>query len=137
MIVKNHNKRSNTYASKRIVRELIQKKKAKTTSALVTSFFKPLKCDRETNIFNADTTINCSETACSENLSLSDSSCSENSTYESEPVASQVLTSESIETQWKCSDSDPKSSKSSNTPEILTYLLHGLTCVVPRVWGLH
>ena len=43
----NHNKRSNTYASKKIVRELILEKKTKTTSTLVTTFFKPLSSDRQ------------------------------------------------------------------------------------------
>ena len=69
----NHNKRSNTYASKKIVRELILEKKTKTTSTLVTTFFKPLSSDGQAKVTNADTTTNCSETACS------DSTCSEDS----------------------------------------------------------
>ena len=94
----------NTYASKRIVRELILDKKAKTTSTLVTTFFKPLSSDRQAKFTNADTTTNCSETACS------DSSCS---VSESEPEASQMSVSESIETQRNCSDSDPQLVQSS------------------------
>ena len=110
---RSHNKRSNTYASKRIVRELIPEKKTKTTSTLVTTFFKPLSSDGQAKVTNADTTTNCSETACS------DSTCSEDSVSKSEPEASQMSISESIETQRNCSDSGPQSVRSSNTPEIL------------------
>ena len=88
---RSHNKRSNTYASKRIVRELILEKKTKTTSTLVTTFFKPLSSDGQAKVTNADTTTNCSETACS------DSTCSEDSVSKSEPEASQMSISESIE----------------------------------------
>ena len=110
---RSHNKRSNTYASKRIVRELIPEKKTKTTSTLVTTFFKPLSSDGQAKVTNADTTTNCSETACS------DSTCSEDSVSKSEPEASQMSISESIETQRNCSDSGPQSVRSLNTPEIL------------------
>ena len=72
-------------------------------STLVTTFFKPLSSNREAKVTNADTTTNCSETACS------DSTCSEDSVSESEPEASQMSLSESIETQRNCSDSDPQS----------------------------
>ena len=75
---RSHNKRSNTYASKRIVREL---QKTKTTSTLVTTFFKPLSSDGQAKVTNADTTTNCIETACS------DSTCSEDSVSDSEPEA--------------------------------------------------
>ena len=102
----------NTYASKRIVRELIPEKKTKTTSTIVTTFFKPLSSDGQAKVTNADTTTNCSETACS------DSTCSEDTVSESEPETSQMSISESIETQQNCSDSDPQSVRSSNTPEI-------------------
>ena len=109
---RSHNKRSNTYASKRIVRELIPEKKTKTTSTLVTTFFKSLSSDKQAKVTNADKTTNCSETACS------DSTCSEDSVSKSEPEASQMSISESIETQRNCSDSYPQSVRSSNTPEI-------------------
>ena len=109
---RSHNKRSNTYASKRIVRELIPEKKTKTTSTLVTTFFKPLSSDGQAKVTNADKTRNCSETACSH------STCSEHSVSKSEPEASQMFISEFIETQQNCSDSDPQSLQSSNMPEI-------------------
>ena len=107
-----HNERSNTYASKRIVTELILEKKTKTTSTLATSFFKPLSSDRQVKVTNVDTTTNCIETACL------DSTCSEDSVSESEPEASQMSLSESIETQRNCSDSDLQSVQSLNMPEI-------------------
>ena len=116
---RSHNKRLNTYASKRIVREMIPEKKAKTTSTLVTSFFKLLSPEGQTKVTNTDTTTSCSETACSENLSLSNSSCSKDALFKSETEASQVFTSESNKTQHHCSDSDPESSQSSNMPAIL------------------
>ena len=50
---RSHNKRLNTYASKRIVRELILDKNAKTTSTLVTTFFKPLSSDGQAKVTNA------------------------------------------------------------------------------------
>ena len=78
----------------------------------MTTFFQPLSSDGQAKVTNADTTTNCSETACS------DSTCSEDSVSESEPEASQMSLSESIETQRNCSDSDPQSVRSSNTPEI-------------------
>ena len=77
-----HNKRLNTYASKRNVRELIPEKKTKTTSTLVTSSFQPMSSDGQTKVTNA----------CSEKLCLSDSSCSGDSVSESKPEASQVTT---------------------------------------------
>ena len=72
-----HNKRLNTYASKRNVRELIPEKKTKTTSTLVTSSFQPMSSDGQTKVTNA---------------CLSDSSCSGDSVSESKPEASQVTT---------------------------------------------
>ena len=109
---RSHNKRSNTYASKRIVRELIPEKRTKTTSTLVTTFFKSLSSDKQAKVTNADKTTNCSETTCS------DSTCSEDSVSKSEPEASQMSISESIEAQRNCSDSDAQSVQSLNTPEI-------------------
>ena len=55
-------KRLNTYASTRIIRELIPEKKTKTASTLVT-FFKLLNSDRQAKVTNVDKTTNCSETA--------------------------------------------------------------------------
>ena len=78
----------------------------------MTTFFKPLSYDGQAKVTNADTTRKCSETACS------DSTCSEDSVSESELEASQMSISVSIETQRNCSDSDPQSVRSSNTPEI-------------------
>ena len=78
----------------------------------MTTFFKPLSSDGQAKVTNADTTTNCSETACS------DSTCSEDSVSESEPEASQMSISVSIETQRNCSDSDPQSVRSSSTPDI-------------------
>ena len=78
----------------------------------MTTFFQPLSSDRQAKVTNADTTTNCSETACSH------SSCFENSASESESEASQMSISVSIETQRNCSDSDPQSVRSSNTPKI-------------------
>ena len=78
-----HNKRLNTYASKRNVRELIpDKNKTKTTSTLVTLFFQPMSSGGQTKVTNA----------CFEKLCLSDSSCSGDSVSESKPEASQVTT---------------------------------------------
>ena len=91
---------------------MIPDKKTKTTSTLVTYFFKPLSSDGQAKVTNADTTTNCSETACS------DSTCSEDFVFESEPEASQMSILESIKSQRNCSDSDPQSVKSSNTAEI-------------------
>ena len=110
---RSHNKRSNNFASKRIVRELIPEIKTKTTSTLVRTVFKPLSSDGQAKVTNADTTTNSSENACS------DSTCSEDSVSKSEPEASQMSISESIETQRNCSDSGPQSVRSLNTPEIL------------------
>ena len=87
-------------------------KKKKATSTLVTTFFKPLSYDKQAKVTNADTTTNCIETACS------DSTCFEDSVSKSEPESSQMSISESIETQRSCSDSNPQSVQSSNTPEI-------------------
>ena len=81
---------------------MIPEKKTKTKSTLVTTYFKPLSSDRQAKVANADTTTNFSETACS------DSTCTEDSASESEPEASQMSMSESIETQQNCSDSDPQ-----------------------------
>ena len=78
----------------------------------MTSFFKPLSSDRQAKVTDADTTTNSCETACS------DSACSEDSVSESEPEASQMSISESIETQRNCSDSDPQSVQNSNMPEL-------------------
>ena len=78
----------------------------------MTSFFKPLSSDRQAKVTDADTTTNSCETACS------DSTCSEDSVSESEPEASQMSISESIETQRNCSDSDPQSVQNSNMPEL-------------------
>ena len=91
---------------------MIPEKKTKTTSTLVTTFFKPLSSDGQAKVTNADTTTNCIETACS------DSTCFEDSVSKSEPEASQMSISESIETQRNCSDSDLQSVQSSNMPEI-------------------
>ena len=85
------NKRSNTNASEGIVRELIPKNKSKNCITLVTTFFQPLSYGRQAKVTNADTTTNCIETTCS------DSNCSEDSISKSEPEASQMSISESIE----------------------------------------
>ena len=78
----------------------------------MTTFFKSLSSDGQAKFTNADTITNCSETTCS------DSTCSEDSVSESEPEASQMSISESIETQQNCSNSYPQSVQSSNMPEI-------------------
>ena len=106
---RSHNKRSNVYAYKRIVRELIREKKTKTTSALVATFLKPLSYDRQAKVTNADTTT----TVLKLHVLIP------NPVSKSEPDASQMSISESIETQRNYSDSGPQSVQSSNTPEIL------------------
>ena len=78
----------------------------------MTTFFKPLNSDGQVKVNIADITTNCIETPCF------DSTCSGDSVSESEPEASQMSISESIETQQNCSDSDPQSVWSSNMPEI-------------------
>ena len=70
---------------------MIPEKRTKTTSTLVTTFFKSLSSDKQAKVTNADKTTNCSETTCS------DSTCSEDSVSKSEPEASQMSISESIE----------------------------------------
>ena len=61
------------YVSKRIVREFILEKKAKTASTLVTSFFKSLNSDGQTKVTDADTVRNCSKTTCSDSTSSKES----------------------------------------------------------------
>ena len=58
------------------------------------------------------------KTARSDNPCLSDSSCPEDSLSKSELEVSQMSTSESIEIQWNCFNSDLESSQSSKMPEI-------------------